>query len=203
MVTRLRGTLRSWIGVERIFWIVGCMCLGYWGVVTAEAWVFQRIHLSAWEAPRTEPTVAAAAIMEAPPSGAVIGRIDLPDVGIEAVVVEGVDDRELRLAVGHVPGTALPGADGNCVLAGHRDTSFRGLREIQVGHVIRLASSLGETHYRVRETKIVEPNETEVLHPTEGRVLTLVTCYPFSFVGTAPQRFIVVADAVNSSKHDG
>lgn len=193
-------------GIERILWIVACMCLGYWGVVTAEAWVFQRVHLSAWEAKRTEPTAVAAAaavVMEAPPSGAVIGRIDLPEVGIEAVVVEGVDDRELRLAVGHVPGTALPGASGNCVLAGHRDTAFRGLREIQIGHVIRLASSLGETHYRVRETKIVEPDETQLLGPTDGRVLTLVTCYPFSFVGTAPQRFIVVAEAVNGSIQDG
>jgi sortase A len=111
------------------------------------------------------------------------------------MILEGTDEGTLRLAVGHIPGTPLPGRQGNVALAGHRDTFFRGLRKIRVNDEITLTTLSGSYRYRVDSTKVVEPEETEVLED-DGDILTLVTCYPFNFVGTAPRRFIVRARRV-------
>lgn len=115
------------------------------------------------------------------------------DYAERAVVLEGDDDAVLKRAVGHLPDTPLPWEAGNSALAGHRDTFFRGLRHIRTGDLVRLETPAGSFEYEVAETRVVEPDALEVLAPTPERVLTLITCYPFTFVGAAPQRFVVRA----------
>ena len=123
----------------------------------------------------------------------VLGRIEIPRIGVSAIVREGDDDATLSVAVGRVPGTARPGEQGNMALAGHRDSFFRGLRHIRVDDVIRFRTPGHEYAYRVDSTEIVGPGELRVLAPSANPVLTLVTCYPFGYVGSAPDRFIVRA----------
>jgi len=128
---------------------------------------------------------------------ALIGRIIIPRLGVQGIVKEGVDDRTLRRAVGHVPGTAMPGEDGNVGLAAHRDTFFRGLKDIRKDDRIRIETSDGDYEYQVDSIRVVQPNDVEVLASTrDHRALTLVTCYPFYYVGNAPKRFIVRAKQV-------
>jgi sortase A len=123
-----------------------------------------------------------------------VGRIDIPAAGISAMIADGDSSDVLRLAVGHVPGTALPGHSGNVALAAHRDSFFRGLGDVKPGDAIRVTVPGKEYVYRVKFTDIVAPKETWVLRPTSYEGLTLITCYPFHYVGTAPKRFIVRAE---------
>ena len=113
------------------------------------------------------------------------------------MIMEGVDGKTLRHAVGHIPGTPLPGQPGNVALAGHRDTFFRGLRNIHKDDEITLTTLHGFYRYRVDSTQVVEPQATEVLDNSVDDILTLVTCYPFYFVGPAPKRFIVRARRIS------
>jgi sortase A len=131
-----------------------------------------------------------------------IGRLQIPRLGVAAMVREGADERTLRQAVGHIPGTALPGKTGNVALAGHRDTFFRELRNIRRDDAIDLQTDHGTYRYVVDSTKIVGPREVGVLKASGGETLTLVTCYPFYYIGSAPKRFIVHAAqlAVNSRR---
>jgi len=122
-----------------------------------------------------------------------LGRIEISTIGLSAMILEGIDERTLRRAVGHIPGTPLPGQPGNVALAGHRDTFFRALRNIHEDDEITLETLTGLYRYRVDSTKVVDPEETRVLEHSDDAVLTLVTCYPFSFVGPAPKRFVVRA----------
>jgi sortase A len=122
-----------------------------------------------------------------------VGRIEIPRLRLKAVVAEGVSARTLRLAVGHVPGTALPGEDGNVVLAGHRDTFFRPLKDVEPGDAVTLTTPEGRFEYRVEAAEVVAPTRTDLLESTSAPTLTLVTCYPFYLVGSAPDRFIVRA----------
>jgi sortase A len=123
----------------------------------------------------------------------VLGRLEIPTLGVSTIVREGEDARTLQLAIGHIAGTALPGTAGNMGLAGHRDTFFRKLREIDPGDVIRMVAVEGTFTYVVESTQIVDPGDLWVLDPTPEPSLTLVTCYPFTYIGEAPQRFIVRA----------
>ena len=123
----------------------------------------------------------------------VLGRIDIPRVGVSAIVREGDDAGTLSIAVGHIPGTARPGERGNVALAGHRDSFFRALRDIRAGDVIRLRVPGRGDEYRVDSTEVVGADETRVLASSRDAVLTLVTCYPFEWVGHAPKRFVVRA----------
>jgi sortase A len=118
---------------------------------------------------------------------------------MSVMVREGANERTLSRAVGHIPGTALPGAWGNVALAGHRDTFFRPLRNIQKDDVINIQTEQGTFTYRVESTQIVGPRDVGVLKATGGETLTLVTCYPFYYVGSAPKRFIVHATGVRTS----
>ena len=128
-----------------------------------------------------------------PPAASVVGRIVIPRLDLSAIVREGVDARTLRRAVGHVPGTALPGEPGNAALAGHRDTFFQQLKDVRRGDRVVVETPRGTFEYIVRDTRVVEPTTVSVLDPTAEQTLTLVTCYPFNFIGTAPQRLIVRA----------
>jgi sortase A len=125
-----------------------------------------------------------------------LGRLDVPDAGVSVMVLPGTDDVTLNRAVGHIEGTALPGDPGNVGIAGHRDGFFRGLRHIEVGDDLKLTTLEGVAFYQVAEKEIVDPTDVEVLDPTDEPTITLVTCYPFYFVGDAPQRFIVKARQV-------
>ncbi len=165
--------------------------LGYCAVVSADTWVFQHRASSNLDSLLKIPAVPGSAAVA--PAG-LIGRLEIPRLGLSVMLMEGDDTKTLRRAVGHIPGTPLPGRPGNAALSGHRDTFFRPLRSIREGDVIVITTLEGEFRYRVVSTSIVTPDDLAVLNASQGQVLTLVTCYPFYFVGAAPDRFIVRAE---------
>ena len=195
-----RGVLR-WS--ERLLIVFGVVCVAYCLYAYVEARLYQAFEdreldevlnsrtiaepASAIAAPRNTPERAV------PANGSVVGRIEIPRLGVSAVIRAGSDARTLRLAVGYIPGTALPGDAGNFGLAGHRDTFFRKLRDINPDDEIRVVTKDGTFHYYVERTTIVRPQDVWVLNPTNYPALTLVTCYPFNYIGSAPKRFIVRA----------
>jgi sortase A len=126
-----------------------------------------------------------------------LGEIELTRIGVAAMILEGTDARTLRRAVGHIPGTAFPGQSGNVAIAGHRDTFFRALRNVRLDDEITLTTLDGSYRYRVDSIKVVGPEDTKVLDYSSEDILTLVTCYPFYFVGPAPRRFIVRAQRIS------
>jgi sortase A len=125
--------------------------------------------------------------------GDTVARLTIPRLKADLYVVEGDDDAELRRAPGHLPGSALPGMPGNSVIAGHRDTHFRVLKDIRPGDDIFLETTAGKYRYQVNSTHVVSPSNTSSLAPTSNAVLHLITCYPFYWVGSAPKRFVVEA----------
>jgi sortase A len=136
--------------------------------------------------------------MAAPKTGS-IGRMQIPRLGLSVMVAEGVDAPQLALGAGHVPGTALPGQPGNVAVAGHRDTFFRKLRELQKNDVVQFTTLSGTYDYTVESMQIVSPNDVQVLRASKQPMLTLVTCYPFYYIGPAPRRFIVQARQIHSA----
>jgi sortase A len=134
-----------------------------------------------------------------PPEGSPVGEIVIPNVGLSAAILEGTEPGTLRRAVGHVSGTAHPGEKGNICLAGHRDTFFRPLRKLSAGDEIQLRFPGGTLRYRVSDTETVDPHDVRVLDPSRASMLTLITCYPFYFIGPAPRRFIVRAKAISET----
>ena len=178
--------------VERLLLVVGLAALGYAAGSVGGAALYQN-----YESQQLDEVLRGA---HAAPAGAtpavvrrVLGRLEIPTLGVSTIVREGEDARTLQLAIGHIAGTALPGGPGNMGLAGHRDTFFRRLREINPGDVIRLVAVEGTFTYVVDSTQIVDPDDLWVLDPTPDPSLTLVTCYPFTYLGAAPERFIVRA----------
>lgn len=119
----------------------------------------------------------------------------IPKIGLEVPVLEGTDELTLNRAVGLIEDTARPGENGNVGIAGHRDGFFRGLMDVSPGDALELETLRGKTPYTIESVRIVSPEDVSVLDPTPGPALTLVTCYPFYFVGNAPQRYIVRAVA--------
>jgi sortase A len=132
---------------------------------------------------------------------ALVGRIEVPRLRLSALAREGVDVRTLRGSVGHVPGTALPGAPGNAAFAAHRDTFFSPLAGIRTGDAVVVTTPGGVHRYTVVGTRIVKPSDVSVLRSGDRAQLTLVTCYPFDYVGSAPQRFIVQAELARPAAH--
>jgi sortase A len=126
--------------------------------------------------------------------GDVIGELEIPRLQVSVMVFEGDDAEILMRGAGHIPGTAL--RSGNIGIAAHRDTFFRGLGGVHANDVISLKTPAGTSRYAVTETKIVQPSDIGVLARARGRDLTLVTCYPFYYVGSAPERFIVHAHKI-------
>jgi sortase A len=137
-----------------------------------------------------------AAYPDSPVQGAYMFRLSLPRLNKTLSVVEGTTKTALRKGPGHLEGTAWPGHPGNSVIAGHRDTHFRVLKDVKIGDEIWIERGTELYGYRVTETMIVEPEDTSSILPTDEAVLTLVTCYPFFFLGPAPDRFIVRAEAI-------
>ena len=142
--------------------------------------------------------VAASPRLTAIRTGDTIARLSIPRLHTELYVMEGDDDAELRRGPGHLPGSAMPGSDGNVVIAGHRDTHFRVLKEIRDGDEIILKTGRGEFRYRVDGTSVVSPSDTSSLKSSTDPILHLVTCYPFYWVGAAPKRFVVEARLAES-----
>lgn len=194
MLDHLRTCLR-W--TANVLFMVGVMSLGWYFVVFLQARIYgayEDHRLAAWLAfPQSFGRVP-----HPTNRGDFIGQLDVPRIGLHAIVLEGADDGILRLGVGHVSGTALPGQAGNVSLAAHRDSFFRPLRFVRKKDEIRLTTYGGRTKYIVDWTRVVSPENIKVLRPTEHSTLTLVTCYPFHYVGSAPDRFIVRAHRVPS-----
>ncbi len=132
-----------------------------------------------------------------PARGAVLGRIEIPRLGVRAMIVNGTTEQCLRRAVGHIEGTPLFGQAGNVGLAGHRDTLFRGLSGVRKGDRVEVRTLGGRYDYVVDGIEIVRPGDAQVLDASASPTLTLVTCYPFNYVGSAPRRFIVHARETN------
>ena len=137
---------------------------------------------------------AKASTAPAPAAGVLLGRLEAPSVKLSSAVLEGSDDATLRRGSGHIEDTPFPGQPGNVGIAGHRDTTFRALRNIHVGDALEFQTADRLYRYRISKTMIVGPDDVYVLDPTPQPALTLVTCYPFEFVGHAPRRFIVRAE---------
>jgi sortase A len=187
--------------VQIILVVAGTMALGYWAAVWIRADLFQIVEARRFAAALPTRAVPAPpapsffvrAPLPSPRDGEALGKLEIPSLGLSAMVVEGVSSADLRRAAGHIPGTALPWQPGNVGIAGHRDTFFRCLRFIRPNDAITLVTLQGVYRYRVVFTKVVSPSDVQVLAPTRCGALTLVTCFPFYYVGSAPQRFIVRA----------
>src|SRR5579884_2898249 len=135
-----------------------------------------------------------------PAPGTVLGRIEIPRLNASSVILEDDGSDELNLGAGHVPGTAEPGQHGNVVIAAHRDTFFRSLRNIAEGDEVVLTTLNGSIRYRVEALRVTKPDDVSVLKSTADSRLTLITCYPFSYIGAAPYRFIVTAKRIRDDR---
>ncbi|MBZ5582855.1 MAG: class D sortase [Acidobacteriia bacterium] len=148
---------------------------------------------------RTPPAPVPQPLLPPPSPGDTIGKLLIPRLDAQLYVVEGDGNWELRRGPGHMSGTAMPGDFGNCVIAGHRDTHFRILKDIRRGDDIIIETRAGEYLYRVKSTRIVPPTNTSALQPTHNAELNLITCYPFYYVGAAPKRFVVEAQLAGAA----
>lgn len=154
------------------------------------------------ESVRINAALPALSHVEAPGRGSTLGRLEIPRLGLSTIVIEGDDEYNLLVGAGHLPETPLPWDDGNSVLAGHRDTDFRPLRNIRIGDTIRFQTADITVEYVVRGTEIVEPTNVTSLKATDVPMLTLITCYPFSYIGPAPKRFVVRAERMTTDLSD-
>lgn len=184
---------RALLWSQRALFAGAILLFGYGGFVAADAWLFQRSESSHFERLREQRRAIPVALTS---QRGLIGRLEIQRLGLSVMVTEGQDRRTLRRAVGHIPGTALPGQNGNIALTGHRDTFFRPLRNIHLDDIITLNTLQGDYRYRVLATQVVSPDNVSVLDPGRRETLTLITCHPFYFVGAAPNRFIVRAERI-------
>ena len=179
-----------------LIWFGSALIVGGAAVLTFDWWTL-REATKAQQRAREWLIRTTAVPRPAPPRpvrrGDVIGELEIPRLQLSVMVFEGDDAEILGHGAGHIPGTALPPGSGNIGIAAHRDTYFRPLRVIHTNDVITLKTPAGTSRYAVTETEIVRPSAIDVLSPTPGRDMTLVTCYPFFYVGSAPERFIVHA----------
>jgi sortase A len=192
----------------------GVVALGYAAYVTVQARVYQRAEALRFEQARAADAIASAAASASvaaaaatlaariPDDGESIGEIVIDRLGIDVIIAQGDSDAILARAVGHLRATAMPGVVGNVVLAAHRDTFFRPLKDVRAGDAITLKTRKGDFGYVVESTSVVRPTDVYVLEPTGGQTLTLITCFPFYYVGAAPNRFIVRARAVAAGASD-
>jgi len=179
---------------RRLLFAVGIVSLAYVGFTLLDASLYQASAIRSLESQiqvEKEPKLiqTKAAVKE----GDVLGRMNIPRLGLSVAVLQGTRWRMLRRGAGHIEGTPLPGEPGNSGIAGHRDTFFRDLENIRQKDEIQLQTATGLFRYEVDWVKIVAPDDLSVLAPSTESALTLVTCYPFYFVGPAPKRFVVHA----------
>ena len=191
-------------GLEWLLWIAAALCLGTVFFSGMEAFHSHRqaFAMVSRREPKSEIHASAARDTAKPDTrhaGDVIGRLEIPILDLSVPVTAGIETSSLLRGVGHIEGTAYPGGLGTLGLAGHRDTYFRPLRRIQNGMDIRVSDDSGTYHYEVDSTEIVMPEQVDVLAIRSRPELTLVTCYPFDYIGAAPKRFIVHAHLVSAS----
>jgi sortase A len=179
---------------ERLLWTCGLLCIGYCLVLGVQARGTQRLAERIGE-PLPADNVAPIELAK----DDVIGRIEIPALALSAPITGDYDGNSLRKGVGHIPGTAVPGGLGTVGLAGHRDSFFRPLRRIVAKMEVRLIDKTGTYHYIVDSTEIVSPDKVDVLNIAARPELTLITCFPFDYVGAAPERFIVHAHLLSAS----
>jgi len=170
-----------------LFFVSGTLAVGYAALILAAGRIYQVRELGEFNHEVVLPD------SRVPPVGESIGEIDIPSLALRAVVIQGSSAQVLRFGVGHLYGTPMPGELGNVVLAGHRDTFFRPLRRIRVGDTILLRTGKQAFRYEVESTAVVSPKDVYVLRSSDRNELTLVTCFPFDYVGSAPKRFVVHA----------
>ena len=182
--------------IARILFLIGIVCIGLYGFFTVQAY----FHQQALQQELDQRSHALSATPDVPTrsdfptprrpkplkEGDLFGRLEIPSLDMSVMVMEGTEDDVLRLGAGHVPGTIL-------AIAGHRDTFFRPLKDIKQSDRIRLTTPEGTTEYEVVSTKIVPPTDTSSLDDKSPDKMTLITCYPFYYIGPAPKRFIVEA----------
>ncbi len=194
---------RRVLRVVQIFLVMaGVVGLGYCFLVWARTGLFQYIETRRFVAAlraRAVPAVpmppsATQAPLPSPEDGEDLGRLEIPGIRLSTMVVEGVANADLRLAAGHIPGTAFPWQPGNVGIAAHSDTFFPRLRFVRPNDAVSLTTLWGVYHYHVVFTEVVSPSDVQVLDPTGHGTLTLITCFPFTYVGSAPQRFVVRAE---------
>jgi sortase A len=210
-----RPSARWWSLAEGACWTLALIALSAWAALHLAAAVGARYELrrfavleaaaqtgtgtpdqSLWSAARIKAWQNAMNDPAPPP----LGVLRIPRLQLEATLLAGTEDATLDRGLGHIEDTARPGTNGNSGIAGHRDGFFRVLKDIAEGDTIEIQTLGGKEIYRVERTWIVEPDDVSVLDPTPSRSLTLVTCYPFYFVGSAPQRFIVRAVSVGNTQ---
>ena len=197
-----------WLLAERAAWGIGLMCVAVWSVFHFNGVAEKRRLMDRFAVLQAAPqphvavpdqslwsTERKAAWLNAvkDPGATPLAILRIPRIHLEVPVLEGTDDVSLNRAVGHIADTSTPGMDGNSGIAGHRDGFFRGLKDVAPGDAILLETLRATELYRIERIWIVDPEDVSVLDPTPTRSLTLVTCYPFYFVGSAPRRFIVRA----------
>ncbi len=142
--------------------------------------------------PEKKPTIYPKSFKE----GDKIGRLEIPVLKRKLTLIEGTSKASLKKGVGHFTQSVMPGISDNCVISGHRDTVFKGIGKLKIGDILILETSEGSFTYAISETKIVHRDDKTVIVPTDHAVLTLTTCYPFNFIGNAPDRYIISADLV-------
>ncbi len=191
------------VGLEVCAWCAGLLCLTALLVFRVEA---GRAEQTAQHLGSPSSSVPAG---EAQPSGdeavqddlstynGVIGRLEMPALGLKVPILNDYDPNSLRQGVGRIKGTAVPGGLGNFVVAGHRDTYFRPLRRVAPGMTMHVVTNGGTYDYVVDGTSIVLPKDVDVLDIGDRPEMTLITCYPFDYIGAAPKRFIVRAHLVS------
>lgn len=208
-----------WRWIERSLFTIGLSLLAMYCVVRFEGYLSSKAALHSFATPESsEPVATEVRSLEAEsslpeidfgswggnrirayaeslssPTGAPIAVVQIPKIHLTVPLLDGTDALTLNRAVGRIAGTAWPGEEGNIGIAGHRDGFFRGLKDINAGDAIELRTRNGTDQYVVDDIQIVTPDNVDVLRPRSTPSLTLVTCYPFYFVGSAPKRYVVTA----------
>ena len=207
--------------LERTLLTVGVLMLGFYVGALVSRSVLSNAELERFESPRqvsadeSQPVALTTAVPDfrswsehrvrayqeslAADFAPAIGVLRIPRIHIEVPILEGTDDLSLNRGVGHVAGTASPWEEGNIAIAGHRDGFFRGLKDIGVGDRVEMVTRDRTQVYVIDRILIVDPSDVSVLRPRADSSLTLITCYPFYFIGSAPKRYIVQASLTNSA----
>ncbi len=159
------------------------------GLIAVTLGATQLVRFELYQSSASASSIPKQASAKAP----VLGKLEIPRLKMSLPILDNDDPNSLSLSVGHIPGTSVIGSLGNAGIAGHRDTAFRPLRNIRIGDVIQTHTGQ-DAVYVVKTIRIVDPSDTSLLHESSSPLLTLVTCYPFDYVGSAPYRFIIQAE---------